>query len=63
MCLFQRWFLQGICLEVVFLGHMVILDLLFKSGLLLLRLLLFLPIPVLLVFCEDINSLFLGTPN
>ena len=25
MCLFQFWFLQGICLEVVLLGHMVVL--------------------------------------
>ena len=65
MSLFQFWFLQGICLEVVFLGHMVILDLLFKSELLLLRPLLFLLIPVdqqevanMLVFCEDLLSHF-----
>lgn len=46
------------------------LDLVFKSELLLLRPLGFLPAPVdqqevavLLVFCQDINSLFLGTKN
>lgn len=46
------------------------LDLVFKSELLLLRPLGFLPTPVdqqevalLLVFCQDINSLFLGTQN
>ena len=31
MCLFQFWFLQGICLEVGILGHMVVLFLLFKG--------------------------------
>ena len=31
VCLFQFWFPQGICLEVGFLGHMVVLFLLFKG--------------------------------
>ena len=31
MCLFQFWFPQGICLGVGFLGHMVVLFLVFKG--------------------------------
>ena len=31
MCLFQPWFPQGICLGVGFLGHMVVLFLVFKG--------------------------------
>ena len=31
MCLFQPWFLQGICLGVGLLGHMVVLFLVFKG--------------------------------
>ena len=31
MCVFQFWFPQGICLEVGFLGHMVVLFLVFKD--------------------------------
>ena len=31
MCLFQFWFLQGVCLGVGLLGHMVVLFLIFKG--------------------------------
>ena len=33
ICLFQFWFLQGICLELVLLGHMVVLFLFFLRNL------------------------------